>query len=616
MARDPRRVFATVVAALALRTLAAPTGAQAQPAPKPADKPAPKPADAKPVDVKPGDAKAFLAEGDKAAKAKDWAKALSSYEAANKAEPSEAALGGFANAQYQLKREGEAYVAYAEWLEKYGDKASADKKARAKTRLKELEKKTGSLTLTVNEPGASIAIDGRAVGTSPPASPLRLSPGARQVRVEKDGFLPFDRALSVVAGGTHSIDVKLEAQSAKGRLVVKEKTGQSLRVLVDNVDVGEAPWTGDVEPGLHEITGRSATLAAVPEQLQVERGKSYEIELAASSALAPVKLATSDGKGLIYVDGKLVGEGSFSADVPAGAHKIRITRDGYDPFEEEILVKDKEPFSRAVTLKLASKIETNAIGRAERPLEGVYGGIGLGLALMPGNTGNAIEKGCDSPPPELVGCKAGSPLGASFAGFVGYHWDPVGVELLLAGGYDVTTPQRDWGPSSTDPGVGPDPPRVEDFTLRRFGGLAAARVRFTAQGERLRFTVAGGVGVSRRVMAFERRTTAKDDPNLRDAAAASDIGYWAPVVSFDPMLLYRLGGPTAIGLGVSLVVESPSTFLNGKKTPTTDAEGNHRLGQSGLTTPPYELASGTQFYIGPFIGMMFGPLGISTKVNN
>jgi hypothetical protein len=110
-------------------------------------------------------------------------------------------------------------------------------------------------------------------------------------------------------------------------------------------------------------------------------------------------------------------------------------------------------------------------------------------------------------------------------------------------------------------------------------------------------------------MTLERTTEAKDEPKPpNDRVITPDpLGYWAPVVSFEPMILYRLGGPTAIGVGISLLLESPSTFLNDKKTPITNPEGNRRLGASGLTTPAYELASGTQFYLGPFIGMMFGP---------
>src|SRR5262245_8386325 len=62
---------------------------------------------------------------------------------------------------------------------------------------------------------------------------------------------------------------------------------------------------------------------------------------AATAGSAPVKITTSDGKGLIQVDDKLVGEGSYVAELPAGVHKLKVTREGYDPFEEEFTVKDK-----------------------------------------------------------------------------------------------------------------------------------------------------------------------------------------------------------------------------------------------------------------------------------
>ena len=38
-----------------------------------------------------------------------------------------------------------------------------------------------------------------------------------------------------------------------------------------------------------------------------------------------------------------------------------------------------------------------------------------------------------------------------------------------------------------------------------------------------------------------------------------------------------------------------------------DVGRRHSLGPSGLTTPAYDLATGTQVFVGPFIGMMFGP---------
>src|SRR5262245_37283477 len=111
-----------------------------------------------PVFAQGGDAKAQLAEGDKAARAKEWQKARDAYDAANKAQPSADALEGVANASYQMKQDAEAYAAYSEWNKLYGDKAPKPKKAAVEARLKEIATRTGELTINVNEQGAAIQI--------------------------------------------------------------------------------------------------------------------------------------------------------------------------------------------------------------------------------------------------------------------------------------------------------------------------------------------------------------------------------------------------------------------------------------------------------------------------
>ena len=113
-----------------------------------------------------------------AARAKDWTRARDAYGAANKAQPSSEALDGLANADYQLKHEAEAYAFYTEWLKLYGAGATRPKKAAVEARLKELDGKTGALTLDVNEAGAAISVDERPFGTSPLS---RLSEREREV---------------------------------------------------------------------------------------------------------------------------------------------------------------------------------------------------------------------------------------------------------------------------------------------------------------------------------------------------------------------------------------------------------------------------------------------------
>lgn len=547
-----------------------------------------------------------VADGDKAAKTKDWSGALKAYEAANRASPSADALEGVANAHYNLKNDGPAYAAYAEFLQKYGDKTTPAKKGQATSRLKELEAKTGPLTIDVNEKDAIVTVDDVNVGKSPLPAPVRLAAGPHRVRVTKDGFVTFDGAPNVVVGTPGTLTVKLEAASTTGKLAVKEKTGKPLRVTVDGKDMGDAPWTGDVAPGEHEVAGKSPTMAAPPQKVTVERGKEASVELVASSTTAPLRISTNDGKGLIYVDDKLVGEGTFAGDMPAGPHKIRITREGYDPHEEDITLVDKTPAVRSIALKLSSKIETGPVQKTNRPLEGFYGGFQFAGNLLPGGMGSTPEKLCDAGdrPKELTGCDAGSGLGGGFGGFFGHHWDPIGVELFILANYDQVTATHDWANSSPDGGIGPDPARNEEYKFRRIGGLGAARIRYTVQGEKLRFSAAAGVGLSTRTIFLERSATATADPNLKDKLVSDGKGYLSFALSIEPSIQYRITEGVAAMLGLSLTLDSPTSL---DEVPRSNAEGAHRLGPAGLSSPSYELNSGTQAWMGVFLGMMFGP---------
>jgi len=71
--------------------------------------------------------------------------------------------------------------------------------------------------------------------------------------------------------------------------------------------------------------------------------------------------------------------------------------------------------------------------------------------------------------------------------------------------------------------------------------------------------------------------------------------------------MYRLSPGVALSLGVQMFLETPGSFMNGRENPRTQQEGGHSLGFRGLSTPSYELASNVQVFVGPVLGMMFGP---------
>lgn len=68
----------------------------------------------------------------------------------------------------------------------------------------------GALDLTVAPEGARVIVDGNPRGEAPLPGPVdTLLPGAHQVRIEKEGHLPFEVRVSVGAGETQPLNVTL-----------------------------------------------------------------------------------------------------------------------------------------------------------------------------------------------------------------------------------------------------------------------------------------------------------------------------------------------------------------------------------------------------------------------
>ena len=153
------------------------------------------------------DAKTDLANGDKAARAKDWQKAVDAYSSSNKATPSAEAQEGVASAEYELKHDAEAYSAYEDLLKAYGTKLPAYKKQNADKRLKEISDRTGLLDLQATEPGAAISIDDKPMGNTPCS--IQLPEGRHQVKVERPTHKSVEKSVVVKANEVTLIRLEL-----------------------------------------------------------------------------------------------------------------------------------------------------------------------------------------------------------------------------------------------------------------------------------------------------------------------------------------------------------------------------------------------------------------------
>src|SRR2546423_2905946 len=144
-------------------------------------------------------ARALLAEGAKLFDDGDYEGALGKFEAAHRLVPSPKLYFNIGQAQRSLARDVEALEAFETFVAEAHD-APAERRREAEQAIAALGRRIARLRLRCDLDGASITVDGRAMGVTPRAAPLRLTAGPHQLVVEKSGTPPFLQRLELRAG--------------------------------------------------------------------------------------------------------------------------------------------------------------------------------------------------------------------------------------------------------------------------------------------------------------------------------------------------------------------------------------------------------------------------------
>jgi hypothetical protein len=143
-------------------------------------------------------------------------------------------------------------------------------------------------------------------------------------------------------------------------------------------------------------------------------------------------------------------------------------------------------------------------------------------------------------------------------------WNPIGVELMVGGSGDVSSPT-----AQVPNGTGA-------WDVYRFGGVGAIRVRAAVQTRTVRAGIALGAGLAERAVGAHSKTT----------------DYLSLMGTTDVFFALRASPTTAIALGSMLIVEHAGygAFVNLPESRT-----------------PFYLFSGPQYLICPYLGLQFGP---------
>jgi tetratricopeptide (TPR) repeat protein len=202
--RGPRLLLLLALAAV----FAAPALTQAAPPAKPAAPPAPA-APAPAADQARERATGLMRQGNDAYAQGEYLKALALFQQAFAAFPSPRIHFNLGQTNAELGRTIEALEHYERFLAGVKREGGPEQWDIAYKRAFQLRGSIAQLDIHTNLPGASVVVDGRAVGSTPLAAPLRLLPGPHVLVFGKAGHEQQVVQVTVKAGETASRRVTL-----------------------------------------------------------------------------------------------------------------------------------------------------------------------------------------------------------------------------------------------------------------------------------------------------------------------------------------------------------------------------------------------------------------------
>ncbi len=122
----------------------------------------------------------------------------------------------------KLGKPREAAVALSYAIDHFPAAASRDARQTLMERLAEAKRSIGVLTITASVAGATISVDGAAVGKAPLTGPLFLDPGPHEVTAKMEGYDDARVSVRLTAGDSTAVELPLVAAGTGNRAPAAE----------------------------------------------------------------------------------------------------------------------------------------------------------------------------------------------------------------------------------------------------------------------------------------------------------------------------------------------------------------------------------------------------------
>lgn len=289
--------------------------------------------------------------------------ALEHYLLSNRLAYNKNVVFNIARCYEELGRFAEAHRYYSDYL---AEELSESDRRPAAEALERTARRVALVRIESSPPGASIYLDRVELGArGQTPRTLAVEPGSYRVILEREGYESGTAEVTAARGETASVTLTLPPILGTVALV-GEPAGASVRVDDPASEpLGTVPGELPLVPGTHTLIishpGHQSAQIDLTVRPRERIRRSVNLELETGSVLVDVQ----ERGALIEIDGTAMGfTPAVLPRVPSGTHTVRISRSGFRPFEDTIVVAPNEQTAVQVRLRLQQEV-TAASRQAE-----------------------------------------------------------------------------------------------------------------------------------------------------------------------------------------------------------------------------------------------------------